>query len=737
MKRSNVFPFIAALLYSAISAFTSYGHDGYQLKDDWLINGESFVAKIRHDESDRELVIENGLIKRSLKLSPNAATVRFDNLMTGESLLRGIRPEAGITIDGKEYAVGGLIGQTNHAFLPSPETELTDAPNSFKFSHFVVGDIKPRLEWKQIRHVPEGVVWPPRGKHVVLHFVPPSDAPIRNVTVEVHYEIYDGVPLLSKWIRVHNNSSQSIVVNRFVSEYLAVVEAESMVELRPVNRARSVVPDLLPNIHVETDYAMGAMDAKTANAFAVHWEVDPQYDTQVSYLRASRCLLRIGLNIGPEQTVQGGTSFESFRAYIMPFDSTDRERCGLAQRKLYRTICPWALENPLMLHARFSDPARLRQAIDQASDVGFEVVIQTFGSGFNMENDSVDYLESMRSLGEYAKSKGVELGGYSLLSSRTIGDGMDNHAPQDMPESHGNSPNLVSPWGQTYFAKLRNFLASTGLSLLEHDGPYPGDFDQTVRIPHQKGFEDSQYVQWKTTTDFYSWLRSQGVYLNQPDWYFLKGANKTAMGYREVNWSLPRRQQQIHTRQNIFDGTWTKTPSMGWMFVPLTEYHGGGPAATIEPLHENLLHYETMLASNLLLGVQACYRGPRLYDTQETRDTVKKWVELYKRHRDILESDLLHLRRADGQRLDFMMHVNPKLNTKGFLAVFNPTDKALEEQILIPLYYTGLKDSVVVREKDGAGKTYKLDSQQRIVIDLRVVENGVTWLTFEEPSDKP
>ena len=130
-----------------------------------------------------------------------------------------------------------------------------------------------------------------------------------------------------------------------------------------------------------------------------------------------------------------------------------------------------------------------------------------------------------------------------------------------------------------------------------------------------------------------------------PDHYFLSGSNKTGMGYREVNWSLPRDQQVIHTRQNIFDGTWEKTPSMGWMFVPLTEYQGGGAAATIEPLDEHLDHYERMLVSNLALGVQACYRGPRLYDTPHTGDAAAlgSW---FKAHRDILESDLVHGRRA-------------------------------------------------------------------------------------------
>ena len=40
-------------------------------------------------------------------------------------------------------------------------------------------------------------------------------------------------------------------------------------------------------------------------------------------------------------------------------------------------------------------------------------------------------------------------------------------------------------------------------------------------------------------------------------------------------------EQEIIERQNMYDGTWTKTQSMGWMFVPLSQYHGGGAAATV------------------------------------------------------------------------------------------------------------------------------------------------------------
>ena len=102
-----------------------------------------------------------------------------------------------------------------------------------------------------------------------------------------------------------------------------------------------------------------------------------------------------------------------------------------------------------------------------------------------------------------------------------------------------------------------------------------GDLDAAARPPLQKGVADSRWVQWRIITDFYKWCRGRGVYLNVPDWYYLSGSNKTGMGYRETNWSLPRAQQIIHARQNIYDGTWQKTPSMGWMFVPLVEYHGG------------------------------------------------------------------------------------------------------------------------------------------------------------------
>src|SRR5207237_6985285 len=115
---------------------------------------------------------------------------------------------------------------------------------------------------------------------------------------------------------------------------------------------------------------------------------------------------------------------------------------------------------------------------------------------------------------------------------------------------------------------------------------------------HHRGLHDSQWAQWRTITGFYKTLRARGVYIHAPDYYFLSGSNRCAMGYRETNWSLPRERQILLGRQNIYDGTWENAPSMGWMFVPLVEYQGGGAAATLEPLSEHLDAYEAHLMQN-------------------------------------------------------------------------------------------------------------------------------------------
>jgi hypothetical protein len=229
----------------------------------------------------------------------------------------------------------------------------------------------------------------------------------------------------------------------------------------------------------------------------------------------------------------------------------------------------------------------------------------------------------------------------------------------------------------------------------------------------------------------YQWCRAHGIYVNVPDWYFLNGSSKTAMGYREDNWSLSRAEQEIIERQNIYDGTWEKTSSMGWMMVPLTQYHGGGAAATIEPLKDHLPHYEARLADLFGAGVQACYRGPRIFDTDETKAVVKKWVDFYKQHRQVLDADLVHLRRPDGRDWDGFLHVNPGGKEKGLLMLYNPLAEPIVRQLKIPLYYTGLTDKAIIREQDGVAKNFQLDREYNVELPVTIPAHGRTWFVIE------
>jgi hypothetical protein len=189
----------------------------------------------------------------------------------------------------------------------------------------------------------------------------------------------------------------------------------------------------------------------------------------------------------------------------------------------------------------------------------------------------------------------------------------------------------------------------------------------------------------------------------------------------------------IHGRQNIYDGTFEKTPTMGWMFVPLTEYHGGGAAATLEPLRDHLADYEAHLANNFGAGVQACYRGLRLYDSEETKAVVKRWVAWFKRYRDILESDLIHLRRADGRDVDYFLHVNPALKRRGLAMLYNPLPRPVKRDFVVPLYYTGLKDSAWIRQEVGRLQRHRLDRYHQATVRVSVPASGRTWLVIEKP----
>lgn len=698
---------------------------------DWLVRPVAAKAASYRSADGKDLILDNGLIRRTFRLSPDAACVAFDNLRTGESILRAVKPEATLTVDGTDYPVGGLIGQPDRAYLRREWIDaMTAAPNAFRCGGFVVGKTAARFPWKPTGGVQ--AAWPPPGVSVTFRFAPPprhGNGGMPKLEVLVHYELYDGLPLIAKWLTVTNCGKKPVRLNAFAVELLAVVEDESIVE--PPEQWQWG----LPNMTVVTDYSFGGMATNCARNPVVRWVSDPEYDTQVNYLRQAPCLLTVRPTTGPDLDLAPGESVRSFRVFELVHDSDNRERKGLAIRRMYRVLAPWCLDSPLMLHLTSISPNVVKTAIDQCVEVGYEMVILSFGSGLDMEDVSPAQIARFKALADYAKARGIRLGGYSLLASRRISDEHDVINPNTGKPGgaiFGNSPCLCSVWGREYFEKIEKFLTETGFDLLEHDGSYPGDICASTTHPDHRETGDSQWRQFQRIAAFYRRCREQGILLNVPDWYFLQGSSKNFMGYRETNWSLPRAQQHIHCRQNLYDGTWEKTPTMGWMFVPLVEYHGGGAAATIEPLRKHLPDYERHLTNNLGYGAQACYRGSRLFDARATKAMLKKWVAWFKTHRAILESDIIHLRRADGRDWDGVMHVNPALPTKGMAVLYNPLNEPIARTIALPLYYTGLTTTARLRiNGKGGAKTAALDGDRTVRIKVNIPAQAMVWVTVE------
>ena len=929
---------------------------------DWLVHKPELKANVFRNENSNEIVISNGIITRSFRISPNGATISLKLLGKQEEHIRAIKPEAVISVNGFTVNVGGLTDQPNLAFLyPDWLNDLKADPLSFRFTGFKIGAPEKRMDWNQVRHHAPNAEWPPKGVKLQMDYqlqdvssedlislaqesaigrkniyhddfstmssvwnvrtspaherssfenegkpgeiytpnntavfaeysLPPGTGLVetsidvgtdqsgywgpgialvwedrivkfnmrpgnesgaknngawrftvfngkrentraggkdnvdfsgtwflrlridknnvhceakpkdgkwktyesidfgdivkdpvsarigklgRNATgkdhefpgelvrlkinafaaygklneaeiqkiktklsdlqklvVSVNYELYDGIPVLSKWVNIQNNSGENVKVDNIISEYLGIADHDPYGGYRGRDDLK-----VKPNIHFETDYAFSAGRVNVANNQTVHWGTDQDYITQISWIQDIPNTMRIFPDQGYHVDVEAGKSLESIRTFMLPYDSYEKERNGLALRKMYRTVAPWITENPLMFHITKSKWDDYTNGIDQAAELGYEMVNFSFGSGFNPENESEKNYNQMKKYAEYADSKGIKIGTYSLLASRRISEEDDVVNPSTGKTggfaTFGNSPCLASNWGQEYFRKMYRMYTETGFLTFTHDGNYPGDICASTEHPGHDGLGDSQFKQWKIISDFYKWCKAQGVYLRVPDYYYLSGSNQCGVGYRENNWSLPRRHQLIHTRQNIFDGTWESTPSMRWSFIPLAQYHGGGEAATIEPLNKHLDHYEMMLVSNIGMGIQSALRGPRLYDTEETKTMVKRVVDWYKKYRDILESDIIHIRRADGRDIDYMMHVNPDLKEKGFLLVFNPTDDIIKKKINVPLYYTGITESANIREQEKQSKPIKLDREYKVEIEVEVKPNWYNWYVIE------
>ena len=234
---------------------------------DWLVNPVTVKAQVYKSADEKDIILYNGLLKRVFRLQPNIACTDYTNLANGQQLLRAIKPEASITIDDKVYAVGGLHGQKENAYLlPEWINNYTAHDSDFHFLSYTVSDLSSFLNWKNNR-------WATNkknasGKQLIFKYAS-SLALLKGIIVKVQYELYDGLPLIVKSISVENSGNHSFKINRVTNEILGLVEEESAVVGKPEEMKKQ------HGIYVETNYAFNNAMRYDISDQTTHWKTDP------------------------------------------------------------------------------------------------------------------------------------------------------------------------------------------------------------------------------------------------------------------------------------------------------------------------------------------------------------------------------------------------------------------------------------------------------------------------------
>ena len=510
--------------------------------------------------------------------------------------------------------------------------------------------------------------YPPEGKAIKL------DYSKQGIDVSVTYEVFEYMPVLMKRVHITNNTIKKITIDKFVAISYAMSKENQ------------------EKIYMETDYNGGCM-MNNNRKLSVH-----QFEDKI----------QTTFDMGPAADIKSGETFKGFRSFQLLHSVMFYEQKMIEIKTMMRYLLPWVNESPLIMHITSDRSSKVRKVIDDCAEVGFDSVIQSFGSTINQESKREKYIQRHKKLYNYAHSKGISIGGYTLAVIKNYLPIIGPHVNTYERDTYGVKGSIArcmcTDWSKGYWDSIVNFNKRTGADLIEIDGPYHFYKCNGGDTHNHKGLEDSRYMQWKeSTVEAFARLKELGMHINAPDWMFYSGANKGGIGYEEIAFSRPRKEQLIASRIYGYKGTFDKIPSMGWAFVPIGVYHGGGKRAKFSPLTKNYFDYDWALSQAMISGVIPCFRGKRLFDSEKTKALVKKWVEFFHTYKKIINGITIHFlppvmdqeNHEQAADIDAILNVRSKGNIRGILGIYNQTDRKITKEIKIPLYYTGMTDLVM------------------------------------------
>ena len=153
---------------------------------------------------------------------------------------------------------------------------------------------------------------------------------------------------------------------------------------------------------------------------------------------------------------------------------------------------------------------------------------------------------------------------------------------------------FASGWVDTVTNYFDNYI-NIGMKNIITDGPYGGQSCYSTKHKYHLNADDSIFRQEYLQNKFFVDIKNKGVYIHQPDNYYFSGGSKSAMGYNENQYSLPRWLDLSVSRMGMYDDTFVHRVTQGWMFLPLTAYHSNNPDCYFEPLSKNIAEYDWAL----------------------------------------------------------------------------------------------------------------------------------------------
>jgi hypothetical protein len=602
---------------------------------DWLVSTSPPKPTAVDASVPGRLTLGNGLLARSFALAPCFGTVELMRTDVQQTFLRGMSPEAVVSINGTTFNVGGCVSAQSNPQQFDPSKPLTQDPLAWSFVSYSTSAPVAAYPWSPSqRYAPSTAVWPPRGLHLAVTFRPPAIIPdpasqtfttlpsfhlacpasgpcltgwptcdnqsvpgqcswpvataqascaawvacegvncatgrsdcqargagsvlsagagataiirassaagaLAGTTVVVNYEMYDGVPLLRKWLSVAVAASASAP---------AVFDTGTIEILRSPNYAPSQVTVIQVQANNPTPFFQQTVPdyARVASAGTTQqlWFTDPLWDApddnELHVPYTIYTVLSVGYafdvayggNTGPGAVVLPGQVFDSVSVRTLYHDTSDVERQGLGLRRMAAVLAPSLLESPL--HTMITDvssTAAFRLAIDQAAAVGLDFVIVGYGAaGYcgmcPAQTQNATWVAWFKEQVDYARAKGVGVSAYSLLQSNGWGESVPPEEQiMNRDGSRGGIACFATNWWQDFAASILEFSADVGLMGVETDGEYEfASCSDETHDHHHNGVAGSWDRQLNSTLGFNAALKQRGLYQTGADAYYWSGA---------------------------------------------------------------------------------------------------------------------------------------------------------------------------------------------------------------------